>query len=429
MSNEIKKIPTAGYRYKVVSGDRITRIANRAYGTQEKASLIVDANPYIKGRPISLENLPTIYPNDILTIPEIIEKGTDISGKEPYEFTLRLEDIEIPVESATLLRTMDTASDACNCTIAWNPGIDKKIDEVTAPYSFSRAKIFLGNTLMLTGRLYNVTPKKDTSGITKELEIFSNTIDIVDSTVSPPYEKNNTTLFERAQQLCNPLGIEVETDLDSDGGAFKRMTADKTETIFEHLLKYARQKSILISSTPTGKLLFTRANTTGESVGSITLEIPITDEYSAEFNGREIFNMYRAIGQNARKFTKKQSIAIDNNVPRSRQLTFDANDSTEGNIQDTAEWRRSKQYTNALTIPVPIKRSKNYGWLTPNGSLWRENTIMTLISDILSIPDGFNLLVRSVEYTHNADGNGINLSVIPPQTYSGEIVETPWSVS
>jgi hypothetical protein len=55
--------------YTVNEGDQIKKIALQFYGTESKFNLIINANPFLKGRPISGEGLPTIYKADILIIP------------------------------------------------------------------------------------------------------------------------------------------------------------------------------------------------------------------------------------------------------------------------------------------------------------------------------------------------------------------------
>ena len=75
----------------------------------------------------------------------------------------------------------------------------------------------------------------------------------------------------------------------------------------------------------------------------------------------------------------------------------------------------------ALTIPFPVS-----GWIGPDGKVWRENTIITVVSDILSIPDGFDFLIRSVEFNISQNGQSAILGLLPPQVYTKEQVGDPW---
>lgn len=429
MSDQIRAIPTPGFQYRVVGGDRITRISATAYGTQDNARLIVAANPILTGRPISLEDLPTIYAGDVLNIPLLAENEAlktegsklTIPGKTAEDFTLLVDGLEIPVQSSKILRTMDTASDGWTSRLAWNPGDNKEIDKRLLPYALPPASVYLAGILQINGVLYTVEPEMSAAGIVKNLEGFSFTADVIDSTLKPPYEKNNITLEDRAKEQIAYIGIRAIFEADS-GGKFDRMTADPTDSIFTHLHNYARQRSILISSTPAGDILFQRANVNGKPVGTLEETQPLPIDWSAKYDGRQRFNSYKVIGQSPGGVSKT-AIAIDENMPRSRFRTIEAHDTITGDIQDVANWQRSKQLADALTIPFPVS-----DWYDPEGSLWEPNTIVTVISRTLDVPQGFNFLIRAVEFDYSTRGRSSILSLIPPQVYTTEELPEPWEV-
>lgn len=428
----IRAIPTPGYQYKVVSGDRITRISSTAYGSGDHARLIVQANPLLTGRPVSLESLPTIYAGDVLNIPLLAVNealkttGTKLTipGKQPDDFTLIVDDLEIPIQSAKILRTMDTCSDGWTARIAWNPGEDKKIDKRLLPYAMPPASVYLAGKLQINGALYTVEPEMTNSGIVKNLAGFSFTADCIDSTVKSPYEKNNVTLQQRAEEQIAHIGIRAIFETDG-GGKFDRMTAaDPTETIFLHLHNYARQRSILISSTPAGDLLFWKANVDGQPVGTLEETQPLPQNWNAKYDSRKRFNSYKIIGQSPGGVSKS-AVAIDKNIHRSRFLTIQAHDTITGDIQAVANWQRSKQLADALTIPFPVS-----DWYDPGGiMLWEPNTIITVISRTLDVPQGFNFLIRAIEFNYNPSGRSTILSLIPPQVYTNDELPAPWEVA
>lgn len=429
MSN-LRDIPTPGYQYKVVGGDRITRISATAYGTQDHARLIVNANPILTGRPISPEDLPTIYAGDILSIPLLAEiealrnEGTKLTipGKQADDFTLIIDGLEVPIQSGKILRTMDTAADGWTARIAWTPGEDKELDKRLLPYAFPPASVYLGDKLQINGIMYTTEPEMTNSGIVKNLAGFSFTADAIDSTLKPPYEKNNVTLQQRAEEQIAHIGIKAIFEADG-GGKFDRMTADPTDTIFSHLHNYARQRSILISSTPAGDMLFWQANVNGQPVGTLEETQPLPLNWSAKYDGRKLFNAYKIIGQSPGGVSKS-AVAIDKNIPRSRFKTIQAHDTIVGDIQAVANWQRSKQLADALTIPFPVS-----DWYDPAGALWEPNTIITVISRTLDVPNGFNFLIRAVEFNYNPSGRSTILSLIPPQVYSGDEIIASWEVA
>jgi prophage tail gpP-like protein len=412
-----------GEQYTVQDGDNLTLIAKSAYGDGKKWRLIWKANQtrLRSGDP----NL--IYPGEVITIPgDPLEKslkqelrGNDLTGKDPNEYTLEIEGIEVPIVTARLVRTMDTVADGWSATVSWNTG-DPDLQPLLRPYRYPVTRVYLGGKLMVSGYLYTVSPSVDNDSRSIEISGWSFSADIIDSTVKPPYEQKKVSLRERATELVESLGLDVIYDAGEDE-QFTRVTANPEDGIAAHLLRLSTQRGILMSSNSEGAVVFYRTDTTQKSVGTIQEGIPPFLGMSATFDGRKRFNVYKAIAQ-TRKRKKKTAVAKDDVVPKSRFRTFTANEATAGNIQTAADWKRSKQVADALTIPLSLQ-----GWYAPNGELWQENTIVTVISETNFIPDGFDFLIKSVEYELNDKGNTSVLQLVPPQVYTGEPIVEPWA--
>lgn len=422
----INPLPTAGFRYVVVSGDRLDNIEKSAFGYI--TGTVEDANPQLQGRPISLENRPTIYPGDVLNIPEDPNRRelktenaeSQLSDKDKNEITLIIGDIDVKFESIRIIRTMDTASDTWAARVAWTPGFDPKFDDLILPYAYPNAKVYIGNELIMSGSLYSVAPEQSNSGLTLTLEGFSFVADVIDSTMPAPYEQEDINLEDRANQLLKHIGIKAIFESDP-GGIFDRVTGEVTDTIFSHLSELATQRGLLMSSTPEGNLLFAKA-ATGTPVGTIASGDPLPIGWGAKFDGRKLFNQITAIGESPGGVSKKSTVT-DKNVPKSRFFTFKADNTKDGDIENAANWKRSKQFADALTIPYPVS-----SWYAPNGELWRENTLVTIWAPEIFVPDGFTFLIRQVEYVLANSGISATLSVVPPEAYTGEEIVLPWEV-
>lgn len=393
-----------------------------------------------------------------------------IPGKDKDQMTLIIEDREIVMESATLVKTMDTGADGFTCVIPWTPKLDSKLDLLTKPYSYNNSGIYIAGNLISEQILYDVT--HNTGGRTeKTLEFWSKTADIIDSTVIAPYEMNNVKLTDRCKQQCNPFGINVivgedaasslnetkkviysvkkresyiynidlqkqtvsenyiytpvkKSKLVTDEKKFSRIKAEPTDTIFSHLAKLAAQRGLLLSCTSNGDLLITKANINSKIVG--TLEEGKTwlcDAYKAEWSGRSRFAIYRAMTKSASgKKAKGIQKATDKTIKSPRLLTFNSNDSLPGEVKNAAEWRRNKSAADAMTMQIPVN-----SWYAPDGTLWNPNTRITIISETLLCEKGFTFLITSVEYKYENGGTTANLSVKPPSLYSDGVIEEPWT--
>lgn len=418
--------PIPGSQYTIVKGDTLSGIAYAAYGQGRKWPRIWETNKTVlrSGDP----NL--IFPGEIITIPVLPELQPQVSGDseflpsaEPVEeilegFQVVILGKRINVKSARALRTMDTAADGWNAVIYWDPD-DSALADLIRPYSYNETKIYVGGNLIITGPLYATEVQVKNDEVSAVLEGFSYTADLIDSTLSPPYSRNESTLNQIANELAQAKGIKV-VDTTPAAGIFDRVTAEPTDGIFEHLAKLAKQKSRLISSTPRGELLILQANTTGKSVGSIGDELARGQDYAVRFDGRARFNAYKLLSKR-RGNRLREAVAIDPVVPRSRVRTTQADDTTDTDISQAAEWERSKALVDALTIPFPVS-----SWFAPDDTLWRENTLVTVVSPRMFIPDGFTFLIRSVEYIFEPDGKKAVLNLVPPQVYTGEPLDEPW---
>jgi prophage tail gpP-like protein len=257
-------------------------------------------------------------------------------------------------------------------------------------------------------------------GSFRNLQGWSFTVDLVDSTLKSSYEKNDMTLWQIAEEVVRPFGIEVNFNSDP-GGKFDRVTANESETVARFLIRLARQRSLLITSTPGGNLLFTKTTSNKNPVDIIEEGGVIVNDFNIKFDGRKRFNSYAAIGQSP--LGNKKGIAKDNKVPRSRFLTFRANETILGDVDKAAKWKRNGAIAESLTIPIPV-----IGWFDSSNNLWRENTIVTVKSKSMYIPDGHDFLIRAVEYIELKDRQTSILHLVPPEVYTEDEIIEPWSV-
>jgi prophage tail gpP-like protein len=411
----------AGASYIIVKGDTLSGIASQAYGLPAKWRVIWDANKST----LKSDDPNLIFPGEVILIPSIPEieplEGDDIlPGESREDFAIIVDGQRLLVQSARALRTMHTAADGWNAVQLW-PRDDEELQDLVRPYAYQRAQVYVGGQLVITGQLYTPTNEASTKAYTQRLMGASYTKDVVDSSVQPPYEYRNLTIDKLAKQLVEPLGIDLVIDDGIDiGGPFERVTATASDKIFDFLAKLARQRSLLISSTPRGELLLTAAKVT-QSVGSIGDELPPGQEITATFDGAKRFHAYTVLSKRRGRKTKRAT-AIDDVVPRSRLTTIQADETTTGDIQKSADWERSKRLADALTIPFPVS-----DWYAPDNSLWRENTIVTVKSPIIYAPFGFDFMIKSVEYKYDKSGRASVLNLVPPEVYTGEPLVEPWA--
>jgi prophage tail gpP-like protein len=352
---------------------------------------------------------------------------SDIGVKDRNDFTLTIAGVEFPVSSGKVLRNIDTCLDACSATIA----LTDKVHETIIPFGYQDAQVYLGGELVITGLVYIVGPGTSSDGKTLDLQIFSSACDIVDSVWYPPYEFKKRTLRQIAREMIEEdLGLKVVFDSDIGNAVLERVNIDPQQKIFNFLQELASQESSLITSNEKGEVLFTRANTSSSPVETID---NITNA-SAEYDGRKLFAVYRATANSPARGKKTKKVRIPTNkgyktvktlkfaeaqdpaVPISRRTIFSADNTNIEQLPAAAEWQRSKRWVDALGMKIP-----RVGW-RPQGSidLYKENTQVTVKNDDLWLGNGFDFLIRSVEYSLSKNAAASVLTVVPPQAYTGE---------
>jgi len=267
-----------------------------------------------------------------------------------------------------------------------------------------------------------VTPEIIKTGIQKHLEGASFTADLVDSSCSQPYEKSNINLFDRCKQQLEGTNIDVIDEAQTTGNFF-RVTANPEETIFKHLSSLAAQRSSILSNNKQGDLLITTAKINSKPVATIEEGQPGFENFVSTFNGRELFHIYFTHGHSRKKGIKLNGQATDDNVPISRKTRINSYDSDKGDINNIAEYKKNQEYVKALSISIPTPT-----WYSDESKriLWEVNTIVTVKSKTLSIPDGFDFLIRQIDYEFVNHGMMSTLHLIPPQAYSNKPMILPW---
>lgn len=415
--------PVAGKQWVADQDTDLEAIAEEVYGDRTKAKMIWGAN---KSRTTS-----TVYKGESLIIPGSVLAPLILPGKSPNDLTVIVSDTELRLTGCRVVRTMDTGADGWSGVLPWNPGENPAIDEATKPYGYQRSSVYIGGVLQVNGHLYTVSPSLTTRGRVKELMGYSHTVDMVDSHVQPPYERNNVTLESLAKEMMHHRGITAVFETPS-GGAFARTTGHESDTVFSHLSKLGTERGLLVSNTAQGDMLFHRAKIDGTPVGTLREGEPGVLEWKATYDGRKRFNAYKCISagaqiaQNLWGETAGTSIPpvtfteIDPQVPLSRFMSFRADDTTPGNVQIAARWRKNKQFVEAMTFGLPVD-----SWYAPNGKLWETNTLVTIVSLTLGVPQGFTFLIRQVEFILE-DKQYVVLQLVPPSAYTGKDIGEVW---
>jgi prophage tail gpP-like protein len=340
-------------------------------------------------------------------------------NKKKEQVTLIIGGKELPVIQGRFAYGIDILASSYNATIAWMPGKDSWLDKITARGSFADSKLFIGPELVCTGRLYGRENSITPNSITKTLEFYSKTADLVDSDIPPTEgEIRHSDLKLIAELLCGAKGFPV-TFLDDPGPPFDVVEAkrDEVETVAKYLQRLASQRGLFVSCDEKSGVVFQKAANAGRPVAHIEYPGRVVVEHKAKFDDRLRFHKYFASSVTG-DGKALNATATDPAVPASRQILFEANDVDESAIKSVVEWKMLRIELEALSVSFPVT-----DWFDDDGKLWRPNKMVTAKSAALEIPEEKSFVIRQVEFSWSPNQRRAVLNLVPPLTTESGILK------
>ena len=185
--------------------------------------------------------------------------------------------------------------------------------------------------------------------------------DLVDCSILGSNEFNNMTLDKIAEALVKPFGIKIIIFSDV-GKPFTKFTVNQGETIFEALERLSKQRSLLMTSSPSGNLVF-------EKKGIIRASTELIEGVNimgggAQYDNTERFSEYHIKGQNPGLLgstsdnTKAKGLAKDLGITRYRpKVILAENAANADDSQKRANWEAGFQAAKGTAINVVVQ-----GW-------------------------------------------------------------------
>lgn len=418
-------MPKAGTFYKVISGDRIRQIARRTYG-YDRSSDITNSNiELLKGRPISLEGLPTIYPNDSLWMPSVKESFSErITATTDDEITIRIDGkLFRGWTAANIQRNINTVADAFTFSLPYD-STDSELRELTKPYSYKKCDLFIGTELYIAGQSikWSTASRKDQTVKTIDARTRAgHTIECMAQ--KEVVEYRDQTLSQIAVDIMSSYGDDLQPlFFNGDSDQFTRVRKEITDTDFSFLSGLANQKGFMITSSDDGRFAFIRASVDGLPVFRFIEGETAIEHISVTSDGSSRFSSMLAVTETSGGSGVSSSLS-DDTIETYRPLVFSADDLEAGNLETALQWRRSKALADSYSVMITVT-----GWRNEFNQLWRENMKGTVKAPSVDIFDESDYIISSVTLTKDKNGGNISqLQMVIPQAYSLEFPTSfPW---
>lgn len=425
--------------YTVLLGDTFESIAKKVYGTELKASLIITSNPGVF-EPLSIGNVITVPPDPLAPT----DKDQDVPSDNENQVTLKINKQRFTFWRDILITRSLDSMDTIQFTAPFDPN-DKALRKTFVPFSYADLGVFVGDSALFTGTMLSPTPSiiKDSRNIVVTGYSLPGVLNDCNPPASAyPLENDGLDIKQTAEKLASPFGIAVvfeagvieETQTNSEqtlaqdlkdllGGKFQREANNPDQKVLQFLAQLAKERNLIISSTPKGELLFTRSVEVGTPVATLREGESPLRSINAQFNPQAYHSSITGLepvllGLKGSQYTAKNQFLTD----KVRPFTFYTEDSETGEVQKAVNSNLGRMFGNMASYTIEVA-----SWRTPAGELWKPNTTVLVNAPGAMIYNDFEFVIRSVEYSRTDNSETANLTLVLPGSFSGKAPDSlPW---
>lgn len=407
--------------YSVIAGDTFSSIARETLGDDNLADFIASANPGV-AEPLT-EGLA-------INVPDVPGAPQDLTQQAP---SVNLNDVALLISGArfrfwgviVITRTLDAMD-----TVLFSAPFDADDDAFKSmfkPFSYADVVVTVGGEPLFKGTMIGVDPTVDAGARSVQISAYSLPGILADCTPfasSFPIEFNEVGLKEVVEKLIEPFGIAVTFNADA-GAVFERVAIDPGKNILAFISNLARQRNLVVTSSPQGELIFEQSSDTGSPVAVLRQgESPLTS-VTALFNPRAYFSHITGIepvlfGADGSQFTVKNPFLQG----RGRPFTYNVTDTQSADVKVSVDAKMGRMFANVASYAITVST-----WRDPDGNLWKPNTTLILSAPDAMIYKDFEFVIRSVTLIKDSDSETAELTLIIPGSFSGKIPgAVPWAV-
>ena len=280
-------------------------------------------------------------------------------------------------------------------------------------YDGEKIEIYINDEIFMTGYIENFEIQLTETEYQISISGREKTCDIIDC--NNILDKNvwyNQTLLTIAKYLCDPFEIDVITSLPMQ--KINYATIEDSETIFDFLLKLAKQQNARLNTSPYGNIEI--VNTEIETMHYFEL----SEVTNAKINGNreERFSQYVCKLQYTNNsgdpwqeksvFIKKK--ATDANVFRYRSKIFSESNMNANECQKYANWEAQNR----------AAKSTKFSFSYP---AWTKNGVFVSIGDLVNF-DGKQtnlssvMIVDTINYKLEADSYSISVNLLDKMLFN-----------
>lgn len=406
-------------------GDTFATIARRVYGVDSAAGSIARANPGVAeplttGISVTVPDLPG-------TPPDKPQRGQAANANE---VAILIDGRRFRFwDSVRISRAIDRI-DLVEFGAPFTADIPAFRDAFR-PFTYKNITVTVGGETLFTGTMVGVSPVLENGRRLVSVSGYSKPGVLSDCT--PPaslyaeglskLEFEGQGLREIAGTLAAAFGVGVSFTAEQ-GATFERVACEYDKRVWSFLVGLAKQRSIVMSSTPDGRALFQQSVEPGNPVtrlaqGSAPL-LSVTPFFSPQEYYSHITGLNTVlVGSEGSQFTVKNPLLLG----AVRPMTFRTPDTQGGGVKQAVEAKAGRMFGSMAAYSVKLAT-----WRDSNGSLWAPNTSIVVNAPDAMIYEDYEFIIRSVEFERDRSKETATLNLVIPGSFSGKIPEAlPWA--
>ena len=422
--------------YTVKSGDTLGNISIKFYGVWGRWKNIVNSNPQLIGRKSASDGSPLIFPGDVLIIPDEnqTEAPSSVVSKTPVVLDQESEqDISVYIDGKlftgftgyTVQRPLD-GFDAFSFSCPWQD--DKKfLHGVFKPFQYKNCAVYYEKKLMFNGKLLTSAPQVDPDSKTISIQGYPlcgvlNDCCLPESKFPPSYSGMN--LSQIAADVCEPFGIKVLFS-ESSGDEFECVEYEPGTTVLSFLQKLAEQRGFIYTNNDQGQLKFFKPSIENVSASFREGQLPYVS-CSPKFDSQGMFSHLTGFTKTEKdmesaSYTYENKYLIKCGVFRPTNFTVEDCDS--GGVEKAVKAKAGQMFSSSCSYSLIV-----VGYTDKYGNLYHKGMSVSLYSPGAMVYRETKFMVNEVTFKRSdTEGNQTELSLILPESYSGELPDVlPW---
>ena len=405
--------------YRTIAGDTLETVARKVYGSDLYASRVSAANPGAS-EPFS--------PGTVLTVPPLSDSPDSRASRAPFSSP---NEVAVMIDGQRfrfwtelrLTRSLDAMD-----TLEFGAPFDADAPgfrEAFRPFSYKPLQVTVGGELLFKGTMIGVTPSVTPTQKSISISGYSRPGVLNDCTPPSsayPLEFNDLGLPEIAATLASPFGIPVQFEETDGGPPFERVAIEPGSTILSFISDLARQRSLVVSSTPQGRLLF-QTSVVGFPVANLKQGASPVLSITPFFSPQQYFSHITGL-ESVLVGTEGSNYTVKNPHLAGvlRPFTFSPSDVEGGDTKTAVAAKAGRMYGNMASYSIELST-----WRTPAGDLWAPNTTVILHAPDAMIYEPYTFVVRSVRFSKDDSSETATLDLVVPGAFNGEVPEAlPW---